>query len=100
MSVSSVYLPNVHAIDERRGAVSGPQASVGELGHVPHQLVHDLWELDGVRRRAGTATRGAGAGAVSDVALVVWAVQVCAIPASDFSPLANLVLTGIRSWLG
>ncbi len=80
-----VHLPNAHAVDERRGAVGGPQAAVGKLGDVPHQLVHHLRELDGVCRGAGAAPGGARAGAVGDVALVVRAVQVLSIPASKVS---------------
>lgn len=93
------YLPKVHAVDERRGAVSGPQAAVGELGDVPHELVHDLRELDGVSRRAGTTTSSARSGAVSDVALVVGAVEVRAIPASKMVIVSYLLLlTGQFTW--
>jgi hypothetical protein len=62
---------NVHAVHERVGAVGWPQRFVGELGYVPHELVHDLRELDGVRGGAGAAAVGAGALAVGDVGLVV-----------------------------
>lgn len=54
-------LPKVHGVDVRVGAVSGEVGGVGELGDVPHQLVHDLGELDGVRGRASTTAGGAGA---------------------------------------
>ena len=79
---TGLSLPNVHGVDERRGAVSGPEALVGELGNVPHELVHHLRELNGVSAGAGAAARGTGAGAVGNVALVVRAVQVLSVPAS------------------
>jgi hypothetical protein len=62
---------NVHAVHERVGAVGRPQRFVGELGDVPHELVHDLRELDGVCGGAGAAAVGAGTLAVGDVGLVV-----------------------------
>lgn len=77
-------VPNVHGVHERRAAVGGPHAAVGELGHVPHDLVHDLGELDGVAGGAGAAAGGAAA-AVGDVALVVVAVEVDAVPAAIHS---------------
>jgi len=88
-------LPSVHRVDERLGAISGPQALVSELGDVPHKLVHDLGKLDGVGGWAGAgATGGAGTGRVSDVALVVGRIQVLAIPASieDISNFLTLML--------
>ena len=80
-----VNVPEVHGVDEGVGPVGGPQALVvGELGHVPHELEHDLGQLDGVALRAVAATRGAAeaAGAVGDVRLVVDAVEVLAVPAA------------------
>ena len=62
---------NVHRVHERVGAVRGPQALVSELVDVPHDLVHDLGQLGGVRGWACTAAVGAGALAVGDVGLVV-----------------------------
>jgi hypothetical protein len=38
-------LPKVHGVDEGLGAVRGPVVLVGEVGDVPHQLVHDLRKL-------------------------------------------------------
>lgn len=61
-------IPKVHAVQEWRAGV-GPHALV-KLADVPHELVHDLGELDGVSRRAGTATAGPGT-AVGNVRLVV-----------------------------
>ena len=75
-------LPDVHGVDERRGTISGPQALVGELRNIPHELVHHLRQLHGVSTGAGAATRGPGAGTVRDVALMVRAVKVLSVPAS------------------
>jgi len=80
----SFYSPEVHAVDVWVAAVGGEVCRVGELVDVPHKLVHDLRELDRVGRGAGAAASGTRAGAVGDVALVVWAVKVLAIPASVF----------------
>ena len=75
-------LPKVHGVEEGLGAVGGPERLVGELGHVPHELVHDLGELDGVRSRAAAATVGTAVAArVGDVGLVVGGVEVLAVPA-------------------
>lgn len=58
-------------------------ALVGKGGHIPHQLVHDLRELDGMGGRARATTSGAGALSVGNVALVVRRVEVLAVPAAD-----------------
>lgn len=50
---------NVHRVHERVGAVRGPERLIGELAHVPHELVHDLGELNGVGRWACAAAVGA-----------------------------------------
>lgn len=77
------HSPEVHAVDKRLAAVRGPGALVREHAHVPHELVHDLRQLDGVRRRAlGGAAGRARRAAVVDVALVVGAVEVLAVPAA------------------
>ena len=73
---------NVHRVHEWVGAVGGPESLVGELPHVPHDLVHDLGKLDGVAGWAGAAAVGAGALAVGDVRLVVRGVEVLAVPAA------------------
>lgn len=50
------HSPKVHAVHVWVGAVGGPHGLVlGELRDIPHDLVHDLGQLDGVRRRAGAA---------------------------------------------
>lgn len=77
-----LHLPKVHAVDEGLGAVGGPHGLVGVDGDVPHELVHDLGELDGVGRGARAATVGTVTLAVGDVGLVVRRVKVLAIPAS------------------
>jgi hypothetical protein len=74
-------IPKVHAVDESRARV-GPDALVTEGRYVPHELVHDLGQLDGVSRRAGTTSRGTRA-AIGDVGLVVGCVEVLAVPASN-----------------
>jgi hypothetical protein len=43
--------PEVHAVHEGRARV-GPHAPVRKVGHVPHELVHDLGKLDGMGGRA------------------------------------------------
>lgn len=92
-----MYLPEVHAVNEGLGAVAGPHALVGELAHVPHELVHDLRKLDGVGGRAGTAVGDAGTLAVSDVALMVGAVKVLSVPAcGEDDGLADHLALGVR----
>ena len=71
----------VHGVDERVRAIGGEDALVHEVGDVPHDLVHDLGELDGMGRGAGTAAIGTSTTAVGDVAPVVGRVEVLAIPA-------------------
>ena len=71
----------VHAVDEGVAAVRGEDALVHEGRRVPHELVHDLGQLDGVAGRAST-TAGSTITAVGDVALVVGAVEVLTIPAA------------------
>ena len=70
-----------HGVDEGLLSITGPV--VGELLGLPHNLVHDLGDLDGVGGGAGAARlEGAGRG-VGNVALVVGAVEVDAVPASE-----------------
>lgn len=78
--------PEIHGVNKGIGAISGPLAPVVELLEVPHDLVHDLGQLDGVASRAGAASVGAEALAVGDVRLVVHAVEIDAVPAA----VANL----------
>ena len=80
--------PKVHGVDERLGVISGPHVAVGEVGDVPHKLVHDLRKTDGVSGWASTATVGALALTVGDVGHVVGGVKVAAIPASRRALLA------------
>lgn len=70
-----------HGPVEGGRAVGGPVRHVVELARVEHDLVHDLRDLDRVRRRAGAAHLERSL-RVSDVGLVVWGVQVRAIPAA------------------
>lgn len=70
----------VHAVDKGR-ARGGPHVLITEVGHVPHQLVHELRKLDGVAGWAGAAASGTRALAVGDVGLVVGGVKVLAVPA-------------------
>lgn len=72
-------VPNVHGVDEWRASIGGPHALIGELGHVPHNLVHDLRKLNRMARGAVTATSGA-ATTVCDVGLVVVTVEVDTVP--------------------
>jgi len=82
-------LPNVHAVDEGLGAILGPLGLVGESRDVPHKLIHNLGKLDGVSRRAPAATGSTVSLSVGDVALVVGAVEVLAIPTTVDSTLAS-----------
>lgn len=76
------HLPDAHTVCEGVGAIGWPDATV-LLEHcdVPHELVHDLRKLDGVRGRARAATGCSGA-AVSHMVLMVRAVEVLSVPAS------------------
>lgn len=68
------------AEDERVRSVLGPH--VLELRRIPERLVCELRHADGVRGWAGGAgceTRGLG---IIHVCLVVWAVEIFAVPAS------------------
>lgn len=77
------HLPDAHTVREGVGAVRWPDATVLlEHGDVPHELVHDLRQLDGVSGRAGAAS-GCSVAAVSHMVLVVRAVEVLSIPASE-----------------
>lgn len=44
-----IHLPKVHAVNERLGPITRPQTPIGEVRHVPHDLVHDLRQLYRVR---------------------------------------------------
>jgi hypothetical protein len=89
-------VPDVHGVDERIGAISRPQALVGKLAHVPHELVHNLRQLNRVCRRASTASVRAGTLAVGNVALVVRRVKVLAVPAGgEDDGLADELALGV-----
>lgn len=76
------YSPDAHTVCEGVGAVCWPDAAVLlEHRDVPHELVHDLRKLDGVRGRAGAAS-GCSIAAVSHMVLVVRTVEVLSVPAS------------------
>lgn len=87
------HSPDAHAVHEGVGAVRRPDTTV-LLEHcdVPHELVHDLRELDRVRGRAGTASARSGT-AISDVILVVRAVEVLAIPTSREGMISLLFIS-------
>lgn len=42
------YSPKTHAVSEGGATIGGPHTLIGEGVDVPHQLVHDLRELDGM----------------------------------------------------
>ena len=72
---------------EGLGPVLGPQRAVVELSGVPDDLVHELWDPDGVRRRAAAAEAqevGRARRRVGHVVLVVRSVQVLSVPATMF----------------
>lgn len=71
----------VHAVHERLAAVLRPQRRVVELPRVPHHFVHHLRQAHGVRRGARGGGLEGAAGGVGDVAFVVGAVEVLAVPA-------------------
>jgi hypothetical protein len=89
------YAPKVHGVHEGLGAVGRPVALVGKVGHVPHQLVHDLGKLDGVGRGTSTATASSRTLAVRNVALVVGRVEILAVPAAT-----SVLVRGGASILG
>lgn len=70
-----------HRVDQRL-AILGPQLRIVELARVPHDLVHELGQPDRVAGRAGARRLEAAAAGVRDMALVVRAVDVLAVPAS------------------
>jgi hypothetical protein len=66
------------------GAIRGPLSLVVEGSGVPDDLVHQLGDPDGVRRRAVSAQAkevGGAARGVGDVRPVVGAVEILAVPA-------------------
>lgn len=76
-----MYVLVTHAEDKRLRAVRGPLALVVELPRVPHDLEEQLRNLDRMSGWAwGSRLEGAANG-IRDVALVVRAVQVDAVPA-------------------
>src|SRR4051812_15163763 len=68
-----------HAPGER--APVGPEVLAVKLARVEDDLVHDLRDLDWVGGRTGAAALERARGRVRDVALVVRAVRVLAVPA-------------------
>lgn len=76
-------VPETHRIYKRTAAVGRPETSVGELGDIPHNLVHDLRELHGVGRGTrATAIGTTSLGAVGNMTLMVRTVEVDAVPAA------------------
>jgi hypothetical protein len=73
------------AIDKRLRSILRPKALVIKFPGIPHNLVHDLWQSDGVRRWAGSSRLECSATWVCDVRLVVWAVDIDSVPASMIS---------------
>lgn len=68
-------------------SIRWPFGLVVEPGRIPNDLQHYLWNLDGVCGRAVAADTGSGKGrgpvlGISDMALVIWRVQVDSIPAT------------------
>lgn len=63
------------AVDERLLAIL-EVLRVRELAGVVHDLVHDLWDANGVGRWAFVAGEGAATGGIGDVGHVVGAVEV------------------------
>lgn len=81
VAVDTVARVVSHGPVEGLGAVLGPIRKVVELASVEHDLIHDLRDLNRVRRRA-CAAHLERACRVGDVRLVVWRVQVLAVPAA------------------
>jgi hypothetical protein len=77
-------LPQVHAVDEWRGAIRGPLTLICERRNIPHELVHDLRKLDWEGSRASATSTGVSSG-VGDVGGVVWRIEVLAVPASKIA---------------
>ena len=70
-----------HRVDERLPCL-GPVLFVVELARVPHHLVHELWQTDGVAGGTGPGGLEAACAGVGDVTLMVRRVEVLAVPAS------------------
>lgn len=68
-------------VHERVLAVGGPE--ILEDSSVPHDLVHDLGKTDGVRVGARSSGLKCARPGISNVALVVGAVDILAVPASE-----------------
>lgn len=67
------------------GSIRGPLSLVVEWCGIPDNLIHELWDPDGMGRWAAAAETEEGGwagGWVGDVALVVWAVEIYTIPAT------------------
>lgn len=76
-------VPETHREHKRTAPVGRPEASVGELSDIIHDLVHDLRKLHRVGRGTrATAIGTASARAVGNMALVVSTVEVDAVPAA------------------
>ena len=70
-----------HRVNERLPGL-GPVLGVVELARIPHDLVHQLRQADGVGVGTGSGRFKAAGDRVGDVALVVGRVEVLAVPAS------------------
>jgi hypothetical protein len=68
--------------DEGLRAVRRPIGGVVELGRVPDDLVEELRDLNGVRRRAGAVALERPARRVRDVAHMIRGVERLAVPAA------------------
>ena len=66
---------------ERLRSILGPVGLVVELPGVEHDLVHDLGDLDWMRRGAGAARLEGARGRIRDMALVIRRIGVLAVPA-------------------
>lgn len=71
-----------HTPNKRLRPILRPERRVVELSRVPHDLVHNLRNLDRVRGRAGTSGFEGPALGVGEVAVVVCGIEVFAVPAS------------------
>jgi hypothetical protein len=82
--VAAVALGVTHAPDERLRAVRRPQRLVVESSRVLHGLVGELWYANGMRRWAGAGDLKPANCRGIHVRLVVWGIEMLAVPASSF----------------
>lgn len=78
-------VPVAHRVHERLRPIRWPQFFVIEDCGIPHDFIHKLWQLHGVRGRTWAAALERARAGVCDVLFMIRAVEIFAIPASVLS---------------